>query len=308
MRVLVVVNKGNASTLDASLLLSAYLSSQGIACTMLDSMQLPACVRLDDGAPLDACLEQPLDLAIVLGGDGTILRTARFVSGADVPILGINFGHLGFLANSSDPGVIAVVAAALSGDVVAERRTNMRIDVVCEGDDCDDGADAPAAGADGDLCPGASDGGSRSYFALNELAVARGASGRIVDFSMEVSGDHVASMRGDGVVVSTATGSTAYALSAGGPLVAPGYRGLVVVPLAPHTLQSRAIVTAEHDVVEIALAGEASRSEATLFADGEALRFDRPVARVVVRRGDRPTTLLRYQQESFYAQASRVFF
>lgn len=293
MRVLVVVNKGNEKTLDASLLLSAYLSSQGIECTMLDSMKLPACVRLDDGAPLDACLDQPLDLAIVLGGDGTILRTARFVSGIDVPILGINFGHLGFLANSSEPGVVAVVAAALSGDVVAERRANLRIDVVCEGDEERDEG---------------SDDASRAYFALNEIAVTRGASGRIVDFSVEVSGDHVASMRGDGVVVSTATGSTAYALSAGGPLVAPGYRGLVVVPLAPHTLQSRAVVTEQHDIVEIVLAGEESRCEASLFADGEALSFDRPVARVVVRRGDRPTTLLRYQQESFYAQASRVFF
>lgn len=297
MRVLVVVNKGNERTLDASLLLSAYLSSQGIECTMLDSMQLPACVNLDGPAPKGARSDERLDLAIVLGGDGTILRTARFVSDADVPILGINFGHLGFLANSSEPGVVAVVAAALSGDVLAERRANLRIDVVCEGDEVGDG-DAGGSG----------EGSPRSYFALNELAVARGASGRIVDFSMAVSGDHVASMRGDGVVVSTATGSTAYALSAGGPLVAPGFRGLVVVPLAPHTLQSRAIVTEQHDVVEIELAGEASRCEATLFADGEALGFDRPVARVVVRRGDRPTTLLRYQQESFYAQASRVFF
>lgn len=300
MRVLVVVNKANANTLDASLLLSAYLSSQGIDCLMLDSMELPAYASLDGGAPLDERLASPIDLAIVLGGDGTILRTARFVSGIDVPIMGINFGHLGFLANSSEPGVVAVVAAALSGDVVAERRANLRIDVVCEGDEEDllDG-EAPARLADGAF---------RSFFALNELAVARGASGRIVDFSVELSGDHVASMRGDGVVVSTATGSTAYALSAGGPLVAPGYRGLVVVPLAPHTLRSRAIVTEQHDVVEVVLAGEASRCEAALFADGEALAFDRPVARVIVRRGDRPTTLLRYQQESFYAQASRVFF
>lgn len=301
MRVLVVVNKANANTLDASLLLSTYLSSQGIDCLMLDSMELPAYASLDGGAPLDERLANPIDLAIVLGGDGTILRTARFVSGIDVPIMGINFGHLGFLANSSEPGVIAVVAAALSGDVVAERRANLRIDVVCEGDEEENLLD-------GDRLAQPVDGEFRSYFALNELAVARGASGRIVDFSVELSGDHVASMRGDGVVVSTATGSTAYALSAGGPLVAPRYRGLVVVPLAPHTLRSRAIVTEQHDVVEIVLAGEASRCEAALFADGEALAFDRPVARVIVRKGDRPTTLLRYQQESFYAQASRVFF
>ena len=299
MRVLAVVNRANPEAIDASLLLGAYCMSQGIDYDLVDSTKLPACVSLEDTV-LDEHLEQPLDLAVVLGGDGTILRTARYVSRVEAPILGINFGHLGFLANASDAGVVAIVAAALSGDVVAEARTNLRVEVVCEGDE-----DFDEEPADDDAL---SSKGARSFFALNVVAVARGASGRIVDFSIEISGDRVASMRGDGVVVSTATGSTAYALSAGGPLVAPGYRGLVVVPLAPHTLQSRALVTEQHDIVEIGLASNDSRSETTIFVDGEALALDAPVERIIVRRGERPTRLLRYQQESFYAQASRVFF
>lgn len=331
MNVLVVVNKANAKAHDASLMLSAYLGSQGIAHQLLDSWELPTCASLADGAAEEvarACglaIKGPGDLAVVLGGDGTILRTARLATALDVPILGINFGHLGFLANSSEPGVVAMVAAALAGDVTVEQRANLRIDVVCEGDEDEvggaswdgagawaggdvDSASARAAGVAEAACDAQAAGRARSFFALNEIAVARGASGSIVDFTMSISGDKVASMRGDGVVVSSATGSTAYALSAGGPLVAPGFRGLVVVPLAPHTLRSRALVTEQHDVVEVNLAAEDGLSEVSLFADGEPLEFDAPVKRVIVRRGDVPTALLRYRQESFYAQASRVFF
>lgn len=309
MNVLIVVNKANAKANDASLMLAAYLASQGIGFQLLDSYELPSCSALADGAAADVAQAEGWaargqeDLAIVLGGDGTILRTARLVTPLNVPILGINFGHLGFLANSSEPGVVALVAAALSGDVTVEQRSNLRIDVVCEGDE-----DEVAFGGADDAGAADGRGTGRSFFALNEVTVARGASGRIVDFTMAISGDEVASMRGDGVVVSSATGSTAYALSAGGPLVAPGHRGLVVVPLAPHTLRSRALVTEQHDVVEVSLATEGGLSEASLFADGDALGFNRPVERVTVRRGDTPTTLLRYKQESFYAQASRVFF
>ena len=114
---------------------------------------------------------------------------------------------------------------------------------------------------------------ARTFFALNELAVTRGAHGRIIDFGLSISGARIAGMRGDGLVVATATGSTAYALSAGGPLVSPGFAGLVAVPLAPHTLHSRAIVTASNDVVEMDLSHNADTREATLFVDGELLEF-----------------------------------
>ena len=118
----------------------------------------------------------------------------------------------------------------------------------------------------------------------------------------------IADMRGDGLVVATATGSTAYALSAGGPLVAPGFNGLVAVPLAPHTLHSRAIVTAANDVVEMDLSLNRDPREAALFADGELLSFDAPVKRVYVSRGAVPTTLLRYRHDGFYEHAAKVFF
>lgn len=328
MQVLIVRNDANPQAIDASLLLATYLATQQVGYVLADSSGLG---RGKDARSVDAALAQGVDLAVVLGGDGTILRTAHHVGTSGVPILGINFGRLGFLANAADEGVVAVAAAALAGDVVAERRANLRIDVVCEGDADpfgDDAADGSfeagglsgmggaggvldaAGGAPADGVPGAGApaGAPRSFFALNEVAVTRGASGRIIDFGLGVSGARIADMRGDGLVVATATGSTAYALSAGGPLVAPGFGGLVAVPLAPHTLHSRAIVTAENDVVEMDLAPSPADREAAVFADGELLAFPAPVRRVYVRRGDAPTVLLRHRCESFYEHAAKVFF
>ena len=298
MHILIVRNNSNSQAVDASLLLATYLATQGLEYTLVDSSDLSC--RCDHEG-VNAALAAGVAMTVVLGGDGTILRTARQIGTSGVPILGINFGRLGFLANSSDDGVIAIVSSALAGDVVAEQRTNLRIDVVCAGevDPWDDDSDAAMADVDDP---------ARSFFALNELAVTRGANGRIIDFGLSISGAHIADMRGDGLVVATATGSTAYALSAGGPLVAPGFNGLVAVPLAPHTLHSRAIVTAANDVVEMDLSLNRDPREATLFADGELLTFDAPVKRVYVARGTAPTTLLRYQREGFYEHAAKVFF
>ena len=298
MHILIVRNNSNSQAVDASLLLATYLATQGLEYTLVDSSDLSC--RCDHEG-VNAALAAGVAMTVVLGGDGTILSTARQIGTSGVPILGINFGRLGFLANSSDDGVIAIVSSALAGDVVAEQRTNLRIDVVCAGevDPWDDDSDAAMADVDDP---------ARSFFALNELAVTRGANGRIIDFGLSISGDHIADMRGDGLVVATATGSTAYALSAGGPLVAPGFNGLVAVPLAPHTLHSRAIVTAANDVVEMDLSLNRDPREATLFADGELLTFDAPVKRVYVARGTAPTTLLRYQREGFYEHAAKVFF
>ena len=310
MKVLVVRNDYNKQAIDASLLLATYLATQQIDYELADSSDLAQLVGRGASCGLPASglpasdydrLVVDTDLVVALGGDGTILRAAHLVGLRGIPVLGLNFGRLGFLANSSEGGVVAAVAAALAGDVVEERRANLRIDVVCDGepDPFED-----ANGSDGL-------GGSRSrspLFAFNEVAVTRGAFGRMIDFELGVSGARIAEMRGDGVVVATATGSTAYALSAGGPLVSPGFGGLVVVPIAPHTLHSRAIVTAESDVAEVTLSPSVAYRESVVFVDGELVRFERPVRRVYVRRGGTPTVLLRYQREGFYEQVSRAFF
>ncbi len=297
MRVLIVRNNSNPKAVDASLLLTTYLGSQSVEAFLLDSSDLGA---EQSRREVGALVEAGLDLAVVLGGDGTILHTARLLSYSQTPVLGINFGHLGFLANDSKDGVLDLTARALAGELVEERRANLRIDIVCEG--CRDPYDDELSCYDAHLEE------PRSFFALNEVALTRGAMGRIVEFSLDVSDNRIATMRGDGVVVASATGSTAYALSAGGPLVAPSFTGLIIVPLAPHTLRSRALLTDGNDVACVTLSDALADREATLFVDGDMVALDKPVRRMYVRRGDAPTVLLRASGESFYSYASEVFF
>lgn len=345
MHVLVVRNNSNPKALDASLLLATYFMSQSVDLDLIDSTsslfaslnggvmpeagESAAGGRNEDAESLARVLERSQSgvygLAVVLGGDGTILRTARLLQGSATPILGINFGHLGFLANACGESVVEMVGRALADEYAYERRDNLRIDVVCEGDSdpFDDGVsaggwDAPedafgapdvrsVENADAAGCAGVSS-APKTFFALNEAAVTRGASGRIIDFSLDVSDNHVADMRGDGLVVATATGSTAYALSAGGPLVAPGFSGLVIVPIAPHSLNSRALLTGGADVACVTITNNDAGREATLFVDGDMIAFDRPIRRLYVRRGDEPTVLLRAPGDDFYARIAHTFF
>lgn len=288
VRVLITRNSSNSDAVDASLMITAYLNSQDVRVTMLDAQEIEGI------SPKD------FDLAVSLGGDGTMLHTANFARYSGLPILGLNFGHLGFLVNKVEHGVVAAVAAALSGDVVMEKRTNLRVDVLCEGDD-EDAFDAGLNDASAMRC-------DRTFFGLNESAITRGASGKVIDFELNIASEHVADMRGDGLVIATATGSTAYALSAGGPLVAPGFGGLVVVPVAPHTLLARAIVTNSQDVLEANLGDNVASREATLFVDGNLMEFDHSIRKLRVSRGPVPTTVLQYKHEGFYSHASEVFF
>jgi NAD+ kinase len=282
MNILIIRNSANPAAFDASMLLCAYLDSQGISHRETETMPLSMESVQDVTIELDI---PSFDMVVSLGGDGTMLHSARLVGKHRVPILGINFGHLGFLVNSSEDGVVPIVAAALAGDVVREERANLHIDLI----NFDDEVIA-------------------SRFALNELAVTRGELGRVIDFDIRISGDYVMAMRGDGLVVSTATGSTGYALSAGGPLVSPLFKGLIVVPLAPHTLLSRTILTDSSDIVEIDLERNSETREASLFVDGELIVPDERIKRVLVRKSNNPTVVLRYKSKGFYSAISNTFF
>ncbi len=298
MRVLIIGNRANPKAVDAVFQIIAYLQTLDIEAVVLDVTDIPSSSFVFSGTPVTDIsdkLQGDFVMAITLGGDGTILHSARITTMLDIPTFGANFGHLGFLCNEVDEGIIPMLAAALSGDVTVDKRTTLRIDVVCEGDDAAREMGEPIEGA-------------RTFFAVNEISIARGAMGHIVDFNVDIAGDFVAHMRGDGVVIATATGSTAYALSAGGPLIAPGYRGLVVVPVAPHTLSSRPIVTESQDIVEVTLTQDDRQEEISLFADGDSLKLDKPVRRVIVRGADVPLQLMKYRKTSFYKQLSQTFF
>ena len=229
------------------------------------------------------------DLVISLGGDGTLLRAARIVGYQEIPILGLSYGHVGFLtaASPDERDVLGVVADALAGEMHVSRRATLSVEVYAH----------DSMGGEAAL----------ETFALNDVALTRGPLSDMVEFDMTVSGHHIDRLRGDGVVVSTATGSTGYALSAGGPIVSPDYTGMVCVPIAPHTIQARAFLTSPSDVVEISMSQDRPSIPA-IAVDGQFMVKDTLVDRIVARRGPGDVLLLDYGPESFYNSVSRVFY
>ena len=242
---------------------------------------IEAAVQPVDEPAAPAVDTRSLALAVPMGGDGTFLSAARALGFAPVPLLGFNYGDLGFLSGNPSRDELDLVVSALAGELPVERRSTL----------------------DARIC--ALDGSEQSITALNEVAYTRGASGHVVEYTLGINGTPVARLRADGLVVSTATGSTAYALSAGGPIVSPGYTGLVAVPLAPHALGSRAIVTAPSDVVEVAMGGR-NIEEASVFVDGLALDV-RGVSSITVTRGERELLLVQ-GGDDFFKSVSQVFF
>ncbi|NTU89401.1 MAG: NAD(+)/NADH kinase [Actinobacteria bacterium] len=286
MKVAIVPNGNNTRVLEATYTIMTWLSSQGIEVQLIKDVfdEEGVCETCDietlrgmrDPA-LDGCL-----FVIALGGDGTTLRAARLVGYSEIPILSLNYGTLGFLSSGSAEDMMELVGAALAGECEPVRRSTLEIDL-----------EFP-------------DETKESCFALNEVVVARGSSGRVIDFGLAINGVSIANMRGDGVLVSTATGSTAYALSAGGPIVAPGHKGFIVLPIAPHTLQTRAIVTGPSDFIEIDLTQRKFR-DVTIYIDGSIFPCGIP-SRMRVRRGEGDILLMQFEEGAFYKSVSRVFF
>ncbi|WP_296013287.1 NAD(+)/NADH kinase [uncultured Adlercreutzia sp.] len=323
MHILVVRNNSNPQAVDASLLLATYLGEQGIQAYVVDSAELGN----DQGrAFIRTQLPEVLDMVIVLGGDGTVLHTVHLLGERECPVLPVNFGRLGFLANEDTDGLVPLVARALAGELPVERRSRLKVEVVCTGDadpygdeegaeaECD-ASESPIPAAPGDEPEGDRFGvnraglaGVRCFHALNEAALTRGALGRIIELTLNISGTPVANMRGDGIVVSTATGSTGYALSAGGPLVSPAFDGMIAVPIAPHTLRARAVLTNASDVIEVTAEDTEQFREATLFIDGELVLFPEPIRKLYLSIDPDPVRIMRTSEASFYEHLSSVFF
>lgn len=280
MKVLIVPNFSRADALEGARALEGWLLDQGVDVLWAHDKKLFPGV--DDSA--EGC-----DLVVSLGGDGTLLRAARIVGYEGVPIVGISYGHLGFLTAAGPEDLVATVEDALAGELHVSRRATL--DVECEFER-----------ADGSTYV-------RHGFALNDLAVARGGAGNMIEFDVSVSGKHIDRLCGDGFVVSTATGSTGYALASGGPIVTPEFTGMVCVPIAPHTIMARAFLTSPSDVVEIEMSPERP-SMRHFFVDGQPIAREKHSrgVRATVRRGRGDVVLLDRSAQSFYDSVSRVFY
>ena len=211
-------------------------------------------------------LAAAVDLIVVLGGDGTLLSVSRSAGSRAVPILGVNLGTLGFLTEITLDELFATLEQVLAGDVRVE--TRMRLDVVAER------GGAPLG----------------RYLALNDAVISGAALARMIDLETRADGLDVTTYHADGLIVSTPTGSTAYSLSAGGPILLPEVEAMVLTPICPHTLTQRPLVVPQSSTVEIIVR---SRGEGVrVTADGQEGHALQEGDRVVVKRSDHPLLLV----------------
>ena len=237
-----------------------------------------------NGPPLETADLSSLDLLLTLGGDGTLLRGARMVANLDIPILGVNLGFLGFLTALGADEVQDGLERLRSGSLLLDRRFTLEGTV---------------------LKPDGSDGGS--VWAMNDLVVHKGGVARVVRLDLftgtDDSRDEIGSFSGDGVIVATPTGSTAYSLSAGGPVIAPSMECIVVTPISAHTLAMRPLVLPSEGVLTIRAVDRVE--ELVVTADGQVAIPLGPGDRVVVRRGRRPVSLVRFHGQTFFSTLRR---
>jgi NAD+ kinase len=253
--------------------LAAFLAARGHS-VLLDA-------ETAQFAPLPGCktastaeLGRDAKLGIVVGGDGTMLSAARRLAPFGVPLIGINQGRLGFLTDIALSDMEPMLSAMLDGAYVEETRTLL---------------EAVLTRATGD--------GERAL-ALNDVVVNRGALGGMIDCAVSIDGRFVYALRADGIIIATPTGSTAYALSAQGPIVDPAVASMLLVPVAPHAFTYRPVVLRDSVVIEISLLGG---KDASLHCDGQA---DFPLAegdKVVVRRAEHRVRLLHPKDHDHFA-------
>jgi len=197
------------------------------------------------------------DLAVVVGGDGSLLAAARELVGRKVPVVGVNLGRLGFMTDIGHENMREGIGAILDGQYTIEERALLDAEIF--------------RGAKSQL----------RTIALNEAVVGKGAQGRLIEFALSIDGEFVYRLRGDGVIVATPTGSTAYALSAQGPILHPAVPALALVPLNPHTLSARPVSVSDRSVIEITVV---SSLDARAYFDGIALADMAEGDRLVLKR------------------------
>ena len=214
------------------------------------------------------------DLIVVLGGDGTLLGLARFTRGREVPVLGINMGQFGFLTETAADEALTTVDAVLRGRFQTEARLMLRVDIMRRG---------RRVG---------------TYQVLNDVVINKGALARIIDLETYVDGKYLCTYKGDGLIVSTPTGSTAYSLSAGGPIVEPGIRVILLSPICPHTLANRPMVLHGNVRVEVVLRSAGQEVAVTLDGQHGAPLLNEDVVRI--RRSPHRIALVRASTRTYY--------
>jgi len=219
------------------------------------------------------------DMLVVLGGDGTMLAAARLVEGRPIPILGVNAGGLGFLTAVTREEAFTALERVFSKSFSEEERLMLRARVIRRGEE--------AMGAS----------------ALNDAVISKGALSHMVQMEISINGQFVTRLRGDGLIVSTPTGSTAYSMAAGGPILNPSVHALILTPICPHTLTNRPIVVPQDVCLEVVLVSKDQGAAVTF--DGQVGMALQPGDTVEIRASNNKTRLIRFPDRSYYEMLSQ---
>lgn len=268
-RIALIGNGRDPRVVESMQMIAAHLRTRGrqVAADAASEVQFAG---LEIQRRPETGLAKSVDLIVAIGGDGTMLHAARLASPAGVPVLGVNRGRLGFLADIGPGDVRDRLDEILAGTYVQDRRAMLQ------------------AKLDG-----------RSGHALNDVVLQKWQTGRMLDFETWIDGRYVNTHGGDGLVVATATGSTAYALSCGGPILYPDIEALVLAPICPHTLSDRPIVVRSSSTIEVRLVAR-SDTQAQVTCDGVSLGEIRPGASLVITPGLESVTLLHPADYDYY--------
>ena len=276
--ILVVSHAAQEETLESAVAVLRQLVAEGVTPVLREVELAPVIAVASELANIavlgtDVAVEK-IECAIVVGGDGTILRAAELLRGAKVPLLGVNLGHVGFLAETERDTIPETVRRVLARDYTVEERMTLSVRVKV--------------------------GNEVVYetWALNEATVEKASRERMLEVVIEVDRRPLSSFGCDGVIMATPTGSTAYSFSAGGPVVWPGVEALLLVPMSAHALFARPLVVAPDSTLAVEILDRAS-GHGVLWCDGRRTRNLPPGARVIVKRSETPVLLAHIHEAAF---------
>jgi NAD+ kinase len=249
----------------------AWLRARNIE-VLLDTTS--AALLNEEGGMPKTQLAEKADVLLVLGGDGTILSAARLAAERSIPILGVNMGGLGFLTEVRLDNLYPSLERVFANDFVLDGRLMLATHIHRHGETVARGV------------------------VLNDVVISKGTLARMIDLQVAIGGQFVTSLRGDGLIIGTPTGSTAYSLSAGGPIMNPGVQALMLTPICPHTLTHRPLIVPGNVVIEVTLTSQDEGSMATL--DGQVGVTIVQGDKTVIHASDYQTRLIRFPESHYY--------
>ncbi|BCJ85906.1 NAD(+)/NADH kinase [Effusibacillus dendaii] len=268
----IAVNQTKHSAIDVTRKLVQFLEAKSVT-VFVDRAAAEKIDRPD--IALDILeFQDKVDLVFVLGGDGTLLGVARQLANTSLPILGINLGHLGFLSEAEPEDLPAAVERVLRGDYHLEKRMMLEASIIRNGQIL------------------------HKDIALNDVGIAKGSFGRMITLSVYVDDMYVDKYSGDGLIISTPTGSTAYSLSCGGPIVSPHTNVILVTPICPHTLNSRPFIIQKDQEIKVEVS--APHNDMGVTIDGQVGYKVEANDLIVVRKSLHSTTLVKWKERGFF--------